>query len=261
MTYWHDVLADVPASKALTYQQAHDGATTTANLTEQKQWDSTKGPLHQPPPGGNKLDSSNSVSVTHQYDSYGNPLLTTDARGTQTHFTYGPVGGHTDLYPTETKAAYGTTVHRTTAQEYDFRTGLVTRTTDADNNVSTSTAYDAFGRPALVKAAEGLPEETRTATEYDDAARRVITRSDRDAAGDGKLVSVQHYDQLGRVRLARRLEDASAQSATDEAAGAKAQSRHTISGAFTYTLTSQPYRGTTSVDPAGPTRGLASAGR
>jgi hypothetical protein len=109
----------------------------------------------------------------------------------------------------------------TTPSQYDFWSGLATLTTDADNGVSTSMTYDVFGRPTLVVAAAGKQEETRTATVYSDSARRVVVRSDLNAASDGKLVSVQHYDQLGRVRLTRRLEDASTQSEADETAGVK----------------------------------------
>src|SRR6185369_3426485 len=74
---------------------------------------------------------------------------------------------------------------------------------------------------------------------------RVITRADLSTAGDGKLVSIQHYDQLGRVRLTRELEDA-AQSATDEATGIKVQTRYRYSGANSYVLVSNAYRAATS---------------
>src|SRR5678815_5953094 len=106
------------------------------------------------------------------------------------------------------KTAYQTSVQRTETREYDFSSGAVTRTTDVDNNVANSTTYDVFGRPTLVKAAEGKPEETRTSTSYSDVNRRVIVKSDLNTVGDEKLVSIQHYDQLGRVRLTRQLEDA-----------------------------------------------------
>ena len=95
------------------------------------------------------------------------------------------------------------TPERTETREYDFYTGLATQVTDVDNNVSTATSYDVFGRPTLVRAAKDKPEETRARTEYDDTLRRVIVRSDLNAVGDEKLVTIQHYDQLGRIRLAR----------------------------------------------------------
>jgi hypothetical protein len=127
----------------------YDNAATTGNLTQQKSWDSTRGAYSNP------LTGTNSISTATQYNSYGSPTLTTDARGVQTQIVYGSVGGFTDLYPTQVKTAYQTAVQRTETREYDFSTGAVTRVTDVDNNVATATTYDVFGRPTLVKAAEG----------------------------------------------------------------------------------------------------------
>ena len=234
----------------------YDDPASTGNLIQQRSWDSSKGGYSNP------LSGANSVSVFRQYDGYGNPILTTDGRGYQTQFLYGSVGGFTDLYPTQIKTAYQTDLQRIETREYDFYTGLVTRATDVDNNVSTATVYDVFGRPTLVKAAEGKPEETRTTTEYSDADRRVIVRADLNTLGDGKLVSIQHYDQLGRIRLARQLEDAATQSATDETTGIKVQTRYRISNPCqpnntseclsanasslaSYHLVSNPYRAAT----------------
>ncbi|HYE74520.1 MAG TPA: hypothetical protein VEF04_14370, partial [Blastocatellia bacterium] len=214
----------------------YDNASTTGNLTEQKSWDSTKGAISRP------LGSGNSISVSHTYDSYGNRTLTTDARGYQTQFTYGSINGYTGLYVTQTKTAYGTTVQRTTNSDYDFQTGLVTTSTDADNNVTTVTTYDVFGRPTLVEEANGTSVERQTATEYSDTLRRVITRKDKDATADQKLVMIEHYDQLGRLRLSRELEDAATQSATNETHGVKVQHRYAYSGSNSYTLVSAPYR-------------------
>ncbi len=223
----------------------YDNAGTTGNLTQVKSWDSTKGAYSSP------LTAGNSISVFSQYDSYGNTTLSTDARGYQTQFVYGSIGGFTDLYPTQIKTAYQTSVQRTETREFDFSTGAVTRTTDVDNNVSTATTYDVFGRPTLVKAAEGKPEETRTRTSYSDVNRRVITKSDLNTVGDEKLVKIQHYDQLGRVCLTRQLEDATTQSATDETTGIKVQTRYQYSGNFSYVLTSNPYRAATSASAGG----------
>ena len=201
----------------------YDNPVTTGNLTQQNSWDSTKGAYSNP------LTAANSISTSTVYNPYGRPTLTTDARGVQTQIVYGTVGAFTDLYPTQVKTAYQTAVQRTETREYDFTTGAVTRVTDMDNNVATATTYDVFGRPTLVKLAEGKAEETRTATEYSDVNRRVIVRSDLNSPGDGKLVSIKHYDQLGRIRLARQLEDAATQSATDETTGVKVQTRYLIS--------------------------------
>ena len=108
----------------------YDNPATTGNLTQQKNWDSTKGAYSNP------LSAGNSISTSTQYNQYGSPTLTTDARGVQTQHVYGAVGGFTDLYPTQVKTAYQTAVQRTETREYDFSTSAVTRVTDVDNNVA-----------------------------------------------------------------------------------------------------------------------------
>lgn len=214
----------------------YDSVLTTGNLTQQKSWDSAKGGSSNP------LTTSNSVSVSTQYDQYGSPILTIDAKGNQTQLVYGLVGSVTNLYPTEVRTAYQTAVQRTETRQYDFPTGVVTNVTDADNGVSTSTTYDLFGRPTLIQSAVGTSEEVRTSMDYSDVWRRVITRSDLNALGDGKLVSIQHYDQMGRLRLARQLEDSATQDPNDETQGIKVQTRYKYSGANSYQVSSHPYR-------------------
>jgi RHS repeat-associated protein len=220
----------------------YDNALTTGNLIEQKSWDSTKGAVTRP------LTTANSISVTHQYDSYGNRIWTTDANGVQTQFIYDPINGHENLYVTQTKVAAGTAVQRWTTQSYDFQTGLVTQSTDMDNSVTTRTTYDAFERPILVEEADGIASvEKHTATEYSDTERRVIVRSDLNTTGDGKLISVQHYDQLGRICLTRRLESGNPVEATDKTKGVKIQTRYFAGDSNnSYELVSAPYRAATS---------------
>jgi RHS repeat-associated protein len=219
----------------------YDDAATTGNLIRQKSWDSVKGAYSNP------LTSSNSISVARLYDVYGNLTVSTDARGNQTKLVYGPVGGHTDLYPTQTISAFGTGVQRTASRTYDFNTGLVIGTTDVDNNVTNETVYDVFGRTIETRAAANVPgAKTIKRIEYSDINRRVITRSDLNTAYDGRLVSIEHYDELGRIRLTRKLEDALTQSATDETTGLKVQTRYAYSGSNSYRVSSNPYRAATS---------------
>jgi RHS repeat-associated protein len=222
----------------------YDNALTTGNLIEQKSWDSIKGAITRP------LTTANSISVTHQYDSYGNRTLSTDANGVQTQFIYDPINGQENLYVTQTKVAPGTAVQRWTTQSYDFHTGLVTQSTDVDNNVTTRMSYDVFERPILVEDADGIAGiENHTATEYSDTERRVIVRSDLNTTGDGKLISVQHYDQLGRICLTRRLESGDPAEATDKTKGVKIQTRYfagDTGNQNSYGLVSAPYRAATS---------------
>jgi RHS repeat-associated protein len=221
----------------------YDNTETKGNLTEQRSWDSAKAPALPA-----SLSASNAVITSRAYDQLGNVTLTTDARGVQTEVTYGNIAGPTGqvsgLYPTQTIAALGRPEQRTSTLEYDIYTGAVIKATDVDNGVSTTTDYDVFGRPALVKAAINTAEESHTVTEYSDLLRRIITRSDLTTKDDKKLVSIQHYDQLGRVRLTRQLEDACAGCDTDETKGIKVQTRYYVDEVnhLTYQLSSNPYR-------------------
>lgn len=108
-----------------------------------------------------------------------------------------------------------------------------------------------FGRPTLVQEAFGTTKERRTTTEYSDTLRRVITRSDLNTTGDSKLVSIQHYDQLGRVRLSRTLEDSTTQDPYDEQHGIKVQTRYAYSGSNSYEVVSAPFRASISSGAGG----------
>ncbi len=229
----------------------YDAAGTTANPTKTKVWDSYKGGAFRA--YSNPLTATNSIETTATYDSYGNVLTSTDAKGVVSQITYGAINGYSGLYPTQTKSAYGTAQERTATAEYDFYTGLVTSATDVDNSVTSETEYDALGRTVKSIAATGTSSEVWSQTEYDDTLRRVITRSDLETKGDGKAVSVRHFDELGRLRLARSIENISTQDPTDEADGIKVQSRYKFdnpanpaSSNGTYSLTSNPYRAATS---------------
>jgi RHS repeat-associated protein len=225
----------------------YDDPNNKGNLIETRTWDSSKGAFSSP------LNSGNSVSVFVQYDTYGNPVQTTDAKGIISTATYGsiptPAGSVSGLYPTQTTTAQGTPQQRTSASTYDFHTGLVKTSTDVDNGVTNETVYDSIGRPLVQKAAINTPNEVWTQTEYNDQLRRVVVKSDLFVKGDAKKVAVQHFDQLGRVRLSRTLEDAATQNPYNEADGIKVQTRYRYDNGAnpttsngTFTLQSNPYR-------------------
>ena len=222
------------------------GTVTNGNLTKALTWDNTKqASLPAADANGFKLSDSNSVTATTAYNAYGSPVLITDAKGVQTKITY----DSSNLYPVQTETAYNTAVERTSTATYDFYTGLVTSATDIDNNITSATEYDALGRPTKAAAAIGTTQEIWTQTVYDDINRRVISKADLFAKGDAKKVATQFYDQLGRVRLSKTLEDSTIQSATNETDGVKVQTRYRFDNPTdpansngTYTLTSNPYR-------------------
>lgn len=197
------------------------------------------------------------VTTGITYSARGNPTRQTDANGNATEITYGPINGFGDLYPTQTITAFGTAVARTSATTYDFSTGLPTAVTDVDNNATTITEYDILRRPIKVRNAAGTALESWTTTEYRDSTRTVVVRSDIETLGDGRQVSIQHYDRLGRVRLARTLENPILEDPYNEQHGIKVETRYknhdTTPGdpndpentLGTLTLVSSPFRAST----------------
>jgi len=230
----------------------YDDEDDTANLISTKMWDSFKGGSSQS--YSNPLTGTNSHTTSATYDGYGNVTHITDANNNDTVITYGnitcPSGTVTGLYPTLTEVAEGTSVERTTSSIYDCYTGLTTSATDEDNDVTTVMVYDDLGRPTIVKNAYGTVLESWVQTEYHDADRYVITKADLEAEGDGKKVAIQHFDQLGRVRLSRTLENAATEDPADEQDGIKVQTRYATTysspNGYNYSLTSNPYRAATS---------------
>ncbi len=217
------------------------GNTKAGNPVTTRSWDSTK--ASSPP---SSLDDTNSVKTQATYNQYGMPLSTTDAKGNVATISYGPILGPNgyvfDLYPTQTVTASGTGVARNTTATYDFYTGVVLTSTDVDNGLTNATIYDDIGRPTKNITASGDSLlESWVRTEYDDAARRIIVRSDIEAKGDGRKVAIQHFDQLGRVRLSRTLENPT-EDATNEQLGIKVESRYLTGSPTSYQLTSNPFR-------------------
>ena len=215
---------------------------TNGNATQERHWDSTRAPSLPA-----TLTSSNATITGRTFDSHGNLTGITDPRGIPTCLTYDA----NNLYPTQVVEACGTGQSRTWQYTWDFPTGLVTRKLDADNNVATDYGYDTLGRPALIKEASGIPtDERRTAITYEDSNRRVVTRKDRDAAGDGLLVSVGVYDELNRPCLTRQLETSSG-NVDDDTVGIKVQTRYFWGTQGNYNLVSNPFRAAQSSGASG----------
>jgi RHS repeat-associated protein len=118
------------------------------------------------------------------------------------------------------------------------------------------TEYDALGRPIIAKTAVGTALEAWTQTTYNDVDRYIVVRSDLETKEDGRKVAVQHFDQLGRVRLARTLENAATEDPTNEQHGIKVQTRYRSNPSTSlgpkgeYTLVSNPYRASSSLAAA-----------
>ncbi|HEV7646099.1 MAG TPA: hypothetical protein VGO50_19340 [Pyrinomonadaceae bacterium] len=210
-------------------------APTKGNLTQSRSWD----------------DVNNQwVSNQSTYSARGNVLTQTDANNVVTQYTYGSINGYADLYPTETVAAYSTPVARTSSAVYDFYTGSLITATDVDNALSITTEYDILGRPTKVRNAVGTTLESWVRTEYSDLNRRIIIRADLETMGDGRKVAIQHYDQAGRLRLSRTLENAT-EDPYDETSGVKVETRYKTASPYSYQLTSNPFRSNSAAQASG----------
>lgn len=229
----------------------YDDSAVRGNVTVARKWDSAKGMLASADLRGFRLGPSNSVTSTASYDAYGNAVVLTDGRGVQTEIVFGRVEGTEGLYPTEIIEASRTSVASKTASEYDISTGLVTRKTFFGNtsaeNLISEFLFDAFGRPIRWTEAIGTATARSVSYQYDGRRRVLVTRGDRDKPSDGKEVTADHYDQLGRLRLHRQLEDDS-QDAFDERRGIKVQTRRRVIDGSEYVAVSNPYRAEVSSD-------------
>ena len=232
-----------PSGAVVSYSEfEYDDASERANVTAARVWDSTKGPLGALDPKGFRLGEANSNSVRRGYDRYGNVLLTTDGRGFSTELQFDSAG----LYPNRKADAVGTSVSKTEEFEHDFDTGLVTRTVAVGNtsteNIEVLFEYDAAGRKTREISAKGTSAEAHRVIEYHDGRRMTVTRSDVKQAADGNKISVEHFDQLGRLRLTRTLDKPSVQNPFDESTGIKVQKRYATREGVVIEADSSPYR-------------------
>ncbi len=194
------------------------------------------------------LNASNAAVSSYAYDAYGNRTQETDPEGRITRFTYDPnaqVPGATIPAPAtllqSIDRAYGTaarkplfllpTSTRAFRRSFKRRPGAIT-----------TTAYDALGRPTLVREAVGVAGvERQTSSQYSLQQRRILTRSDLDATGDGKMITIQHVDQLGRPWRTRQLTSAVVPTDSDTSSGIKVDTQQHLNAYGRYTVTSNPY--------------------
>jgi hypothetical protein len=187
------------------------------------------------------------VGQSWTYDSNGDVTDYYDGVGNRTHTVY-QTGQWLTPFPQYVYEGYGTSLQRVTTSTYDYWSSLPTAVTDY-NGLTRSFTYDYLGRQTQLKESDSSGLLRETSTFYNDRNRRVIGEADLAAPGDQALVSVTDYDQLGRTRLTRQLENAS-QSADNDGDGIKVQTRYSAGqlgvAGTNYQLVSNPYRAATS---------------
>ncbi len=158
------------------------------------------------------LNTTGSYLPMHvQYDQCGNPRNTWDAKGNQSQIEYS--SSYYYAYPTLTRTAvpdatgqHGSSSALVTTSVYDFTSGLVTSTTDA-NNVTTTFEYnDAFNHLTRAVRASGTSVQNQTSVAYDYANHLITTTSDQNSYNDGALKGQMLYDGLGRTTESRQYE-------------------------------------------------------
>ncbi len=137
----------------LTYDGAARGLPTSQTV-----WDSSKGSSSDP----------NNYLVTHaKFDQWGNRIEATDAKGNVTTTAYDPTHHTypetmTSAVPDQNGGTYGSTSAFTSLAEFDYTTGLVLSTTDANSQTTTMEYNDLLLRPTKITASNGQ----QTITEY-----------------------------------------------------------------------------------------------
>ncbi|HEX8293586.1 MAG TPA: RHS repeat-associated core domain-containing protein, partial [Pyrinomonadaceae bacterium] len=158
------------------------------------------------------------VETHARYDQLGNVRLSWDAKGNRSEVLYGDSycnggacgGGYvpnTFAFPTAMKSpkpdpsgTYGSAAELTSSTVYDFHTGLVYSSTDANNQTTRYEYADPLDRPtAAVRPDADRPAGVRTDVYYSqpqEASLYVRTLADLD--GTRRLKSEQYFDRMGR---------------------------------------------------------------
>jgi YD repeat-containing protein len=170
----------------------------------------------------NPSAQTNPVTRSTQYDAAGNPVVSIDPIGNKTTFgytdsfcngvtcsgsynpnTYAFVTSSTSPVPDPT-GQYGSTTALVTSTSYEFWTGQVASSTDANNNTTTFQYNDPRDRlKTVIRPAGG----GRTDFEYGDTVGNLFVRTLADLDASRRTDSYQYFDGLGRVKETRTYED------------------------------------------------------
>ncbi len=162
------------------------------------------------------------LTTYSQYDVLGNVVKIIDAKGNFATLDYSDRFGSADgearsnSAPTQLNGqntfAFPTSATNTipfqwvSYTQFDYFTGATVNTEDV-NGIITKTFYnDVLDRPTQAFSAVGTIFEIQSKIIYDDANKRIETRSDLNTLNDNLLKSESFYDGLGRTIETRRYE-------------------------------------------------------
>ncbi|MCU1266971.1 MAG: repeat-associated core domain protein [Acidobacteria bacterium] len=153
------------------------------------------------------------LSTHAQYDQCGSVRYAWDAKGNLAQTNYSSSFAY--AYPTQTigpvpdsTGAFGSTTSLVTSSDYDFNTGLVNSTTDANGKTTTFEYNDPLNRVRKVNR----PDGGWTTTEYGDAPGNIYVRTQIVQHTSPSLVTLDAYkflDKLGRTVRSFAKEDSS----------------------------------------------------
>ena len=153
------------------------GSVSLGNQTKQENW----------------VTGSNYAGSQKIYNGYGLVTQSLDPNGNATNFTYDSY----NLYPANVTNA----LNQTVAYIYNYGTGQVSQTTDANNFVFRTT-YDGFGRvlqqsqPDLANPASQVPKSSFI---YNDSSLNVSVQETDYLDGQTVVTNYSYYDGLGRA--------------------------------------------------------------
>lgn len=200
------------ANHAALYDRTNVAGHDSANYgtTNQKRGNVTKVTSY-----GNAQAQTESISIYSHYDILGNVVETIDGKGNHTITNYddnfgAPDGeAKTNSAPTQLNGqnAFASPKSSTNAlgwitgySQVDYFTGKPVDIEDLNGVVSSTFYNDSLDRPTQTITANNLSAfKKQTNIIYDDANRRIETKSDLKAFNDNLLKSESFYDGLGRT--------------------------------------------------------------
>ncbi|HEX8140050.1 MAG TPA: hypothetical protein VF544_20985, partial [Pyrinomonadaceae bacterium] len=143
------------------------------------------------------ISANRFITTRAQYDECGNVRITRDGKGKRTEIQYSTAFG--SAYPTHTSADPdgdgGPAQPLTTDTAYDFSSGLVTSTTDANGQLTAYEYNDALNRLKKVTRPSGGGSTTY---DYGDTPGNLFIQTKTALDASRFLTSTKYFDGLGR---------------------------------------------------------------
>jgi RHS repeat-associated protein len=180
--YFYDQQVPSPAPDIVQHDSNYGtGFNVRGNPTSVQRWRST--------------DPDSPATTALEYDIAGNVLTSIDANNNKTTFVYNDDGANEYAFPTSATNALG----QKTSATYDYGVAKLSTSTDLNGNVTNFTYNDYFNRLTNVQFPSGQTVSYSYITPANAfGPSAVLTKRDKNTAGDQALGSQTLYDGLGR---------------------------------------------------------------